>query len=277
MGNHFEELSQGKRFNFGANWKNFLEKVNEERIHEAEHSLKEMLSVKDLTGMRFLDIGSGSGLFSLAAKRLGAKVHSFDYDPKSVGCTKELKNRYYADDDNWVIEEGSALDKKYLESLGKFDIVYSWGVLHHTGNMKSALLNSMIPLSKQGRIFISIYNDQGPMSKFWIRVKKTYCSNLAGKIFITAIFVPMFSLQSIFISCMKYKNPFGSFLYYKKKRGMSLYNDWIDWLGGYPFEVARPEEIFCIYKKCGFILENLKTTNRLGCNQFVFCKHMEIV
>ena len=136
---HSEEISQGKRFQFGANWEAFLRSLNDVRILEAEKSLKDMLCVDDLAGKRFLDIGSGSGLFSLAAKRLGAKVHSFDYDPKSVKCTEELKKRYYANDKYWDIEEGSALDEKYLISLGKFDIVYSWGVLHHTGNMKKAL------------------------------------------------------------------------------------------------------------------------------------------
>ncbi len=51
--------------------------------------------METLAGNSFLDVGSGSGLFSLAAMRLGAdRVHSFDYDPQSVGCTKELKRRF---------------------------------------------------------------------------------------------------------------------------------------------------------------------------------------
>ena len=111
---HSKEVSQGERFQFGANWEAFLNTLNDERIHEAEHSLKAMLGVDDLAGKRFLDIGSGSGLFSLAARRLGASVYSFDYDPKSVGCTRELKQRYYAGDGNWIfVEEGSTLDENY--------------------------------------------------------------------------------------------------------------------------------------------------------------------
>ena len=270
---HAEEVSQGERFQFGANWKAFLSTLNDERILEAEQSLKDMLGVDDLAGKYFLDIGSGSGLFSLAAKRLGAKVHSFDYDPKSVRCAEELKKRYYANDNDWVIDEGSILDENYISSLGQFDVVYSWGVLHHMGNMNKSLTNAIVPLSDQGLLFIAIYNDQGIWSNLWKKIKKIYCSNWLGKALISSIYIPFFIFQSVVIGMIKYRNPIGQFYNYKKKRGMSIYHDWIDWLGGYPFEVAKPEDVFKLYKSHGFVLENMTTTNRLGCNQFVFRKH----
>ena len=144
---HRQEISKGERFQFGANWTSFLETLDDERIEGAELSLKTMIGIGDLSGKQFLDIGSGSGLFSLAARSLGAKVYSIDYDPKSVECTRELKKRYFPGDDNWVIEEASVLNKQYMTSLGKFDIVYSWGVLHHTGDMQKALNNAIIPVT----------------------------------------------------------------------------------------------------------------------------------
>ena len=191
-----------------------MEILSDERIHEAEHSLTDMLDVEDLTGERFLDNGSGSGLFSLEARRLGAKVHSIDYYPKSVACTKELKKRYFANDDSWVIEEGSVLDEDYLASQGKYDVVYSWGVLHHTGNMMKALNNAMLPVSESGLLFIAIYNDQDNLSRTWKNVKKTYCSNWFGRLFIISVFIPLFGLQSIAIGLIKYKNPIGHFSNY---------------------------------------------------------------
>src|SRR5215472_4387743 len=94
-----------KRFAFGRNWRSFLSRLDDERIREAQRSLREMLGVERLDGQSFVDAGSGSGLFSLAAASLGAsRVHSFDFDPDSVECTRELKHRYFPEMQNWTIE-----------------------------------------------------------------------------------------------------------------------------------------------------------------------------
>lgn len=267
-----EEVKSHNRFNFGSNWNNFLNSLNTARINEAESSIKELLGIESLYEKSFIDVGCGSGIFSLAAKRLGAKVYSFDYDENSVNCTQALKNKFFPDDQNWLISSGSILDENYLNKLEKYDIVYSWGVLHHTGNMQQALLN-VIPLIKSGgNLVIAIYNDQGLKSVLWSKIKRIYCSGLIGSALVKIIFIPYFFLTTITVGLIKYKNLFARFNQYKKKRGMHIFNDWIDWLGGYPFEVAKPEDIIDLYLKEEFDLKKLITTNRSGCNQYVFQK-----
>lgn len=233
-----------------------------------------MLEIDNLNGESFLDIGSGSGLFSLAARRLGAKVHSFDYDPFSVACTLELKRRYFLDDANWIIGQGSVLDMDYLNSLGEFDTVYSWGVLHHTGNMWQALEN-VVPLVRNGgKLFISIYNDQGNASRRWRALKKFYNrSSKSVRLMIVLGVGVMSQTYAALVRLYLGQNPlpFKAWADKKKNRGMSVWHDLVDWVGGYPFEVAKPEEIFDFYRKKGFVLTKLKTCGGgLGCNEFVF-------
>ena len=93
-----ESMPKDGRFSFGENWSSFLAHIDEDRIAEAEKSLQWLLGRDRLDGLRVLDIGSGSGLSSLAARRLGASVYSFDYDVQSVACTKALRGRYFPDD-----------------------------------------------------------------------------------------------------------------------------------------------------------------------------------
>lgn len=133
------QIEDGQRFAFGENWRQFLDLLDKDRIVAAERSLQTRLG--ELDGLRFVDVGSGSGLFSLAARRLGAHVVSFDFDPESVACTAELRSRMPGGDSEWKVLAGSALDRPFLRSIGEFDVVYSRGVLHHTGDMWAALEN----------------------------------------------------------------------------------------------------------------------------------------
>lgn len=270
---HREQVESGQRFGFGENWSSFLRVLDDERVEEAKKSLQSMLGVKSLVGRSFLDIGSGSGLFSLAARALGARVTSFDFDPMSVACASELKRRYFPDDSDWQIGEGSVLDKVFLATLGQHDIVYSWGVLHHTGAMWKALENVVPCVARGGSLFIAIYNDQGRASNIWGRIKKIYCSGLPGRLLIQSIYIPYFFLPTFALDLFKLRNPFQRYVDYKQQRGMSKIHDWYDWLGGLPFEVAKPEEIFDFYRKHGFELRRLITcAGGLGCNQFIFVR-----
>jgi 2-polyprenyl-3-methyl-5-hydroxy-6-metoxy-1,4-benzoquinol methylase len=268
------EVEQGKRFEFGKNWSRFLKVLDEERIAEAERSLAEMLEVTKLEGQSFLDVGSGSGLFSLAARRLGARVHSFDYDSQSVGCTQELKRRYFPNDSGWAVEQGSVLDSNYLRSLGTFDVVYSWGVLHHTGAMWQGLENVAPLVVNHGAIFISIYNDQGGTSRRWTSIKRFYNqSPRLVRFVLVAAFGAYFESRSAAgrLLCLQSPLPFKSWAERKKSRGMSVWHDLVDWVGGYPFEVAKPEQVVDFFHQRGFCLAKLKTCGGgLGCNEFVF-------
>lgn len=272
MADYVEQVIADNRFAFGRNWENFLRSVDEVRVAEAEKSLLQMLSRESLKGLTFLDIGSGSGLFSLAARRLGAEVYSFDFDPLSVSCTRRLKEEYFPNDANWTVREGSILDASFVLGLGTFDIVYSWGVLHHTNNMWRAF-EHLLSLSHPGtQLYIAIYNDQGYLSRFWLTVKKAYCSSRTLKMLICTIFIPFFTLRAALVSVIRHRNLTQVFREYKTKRGMSALIDCIDWLGGYPFEVAKPEEVHEYFFQRGFCLNKLTTTNRNGCNEFVFVK-----
>jgi len=269
-----KEVAHNERFEFGKNWQQFLLVLNNERIAESEKLLKDMLRTDELTGKSFLDIGSGSGLSSLSARRLGAYVHSIDYDPQAVVCTNELKRRYFPGDTNWKIEEGSILDGSFMKSFGRFDIVYSWGVLHHTGAMWQALNNALLSVVEGGQFFIAIYNDQGKWSTFWRWIKQTYnVLPTSLKIpFVLLVWAPLEIRTALFsLLTLRPQRYIQLWTQYYKKRGMSRWYDIIDWVGGYPFEVAKPEDIFDFVTKKGFALEQLKTCGGgHGNNQFVF-------
>ena len=270
---HLREVAAGERFEFGENWTRFLAILNDDRVRQAEQSLSSMLGVS-LVGKSFVDVGSGSGLFSLAARRLGARVHSFDYYAKSVACTQELRRRYSADDPLWTVEQASALDQNYIASLGKFDIVYSWGVLHHTGNMWQALGNVAGLVADGGTLFIAIYNDQGKYSRRWTRVKRFYNRSSKPMRYACAGVVGTVMWWRRWLKDLLRLRPFETWRRAAQARGMSAWRDIVDWVGGYPFEVAKPDEIFDFYHQRGFELERLRTEGGdSGCNEFVFCKN----
>ncbi len=263
------------RFRFGKNWSEYLQNLDDEKISIAMQSLIDWLQMENLNGKTFLDIGSGSGLFSLAARKLGARVYSFDYDKDSVECTRILRERYFPDDSQWSVEQGDALNKEYLKKYGECDVVYSWGVLHHTGNMYKGLENAGDLVKSGGKLFIAIYNDEGKWSDVWKFIKKTY-NSLPG-IFKWIILLPCFVRLwgPTTIKDFMRLQPFHTWREYKKKRGMSPWHDVVDWVGGWPFEVARPDEIFDFFHERGFELKKMFTGGGHGCNQFVFVKQIK--
>ena len=275
------EMTANTRFEFGHNWTKYLESLDEPRIRQAEESVRALLRRDTLEDTRFLDAGSGSGLFSLAARRLGAEITSFDLDAESVACTQRLKEAAGAADEHWCILRGSVLDREFLGKLGEFDIVYSWGVLHHTGQMWEGLQNLALRVTSDGLLVIAIYNDQGFPSRVWHVIKRTYhrLPRFLRPLFVIGVWAWGFfcrvtvTLVAMLIRLITLHNPLTpltNWIRDRRPRGMHAWYDLVDWVGGWPFEVARPCEVFCFLRDRGFELTELVTTPGHGCNEYVF-------
>jgi 2-polyprenyl-6-hydroxyphenyl methylase/3-demethylubiquinone-9 3-methyltransferase len=261
------------RFDFGRNWGRFLGSVDEARIEQAKRSLERMLEVDSLAGKSFLDAGSGSGLFSLAARRLKATVVSFDCDPASVACARQLKETYCPGDDRWRIDEASLLEADDLHRLGRFDVVYCWGVAHHTGRMWTAIGNLFPLVASGGLLFLAIYNDQGRASRAWLRIKRLY--NRVPRGLRPLILIPCAARLwgPTLLRDLLVLHPLRTWRAYRQERGMSPWRDVVDWVGGYPFEVASPEAVIDFCRAAGFQLRRLTTcAGGHGCNEYVFEK-----
>jgi 2-polyprenyl-3-methyl-5-hydroxy-6-metoxy-1,4-benzoquinol methylase len=268
--------SDNARFAFGKNWQRFSAGLTESQLHQAADSLLTMLGCDSLESKSFLDVGSGSGLFSAAAVLLGAaRVHSFDYDPQSVACAEGLREglppRLQA---GWVIEQGDATSADYMHSLGQYDVVYAWGSLHHTGAMWDAVGLVCNCVAPGGALFVSIYNDQGRRSEVWRRVKHSY--NLSPRSlrlpFVMLVMTP-FELRAAVGYALAGRLPeyLRSWRRGERPRGMSRWHDLVDWVGGYPFEVAKPDDVVAFGRERGLQLTRLQTCGGgWGCNQYIF-------
>lgn len=257
-------------FPFGKNWRSFLSRLDDGRIDESMVAIRDSLRLESMAGLRVLDIGSGSGLSSLAMHRLGADVTSFDYDDESVACTQELRERFAPGDARWRVMQGSVLDADFMRALGRFDLVYAWGVLHHTGRMWQAVEHAAACVAPGGRLLLALYNDQGWRSRAWWWIKRTYCAGLPGRLLVGGVFYPLFTLYALGLDLRNRQWPGMHARTYRRNRGMSLRHDWRDWLGGFPFEVTRADELSPRLAFAGFELERARTTRGWGCSEFVY-------
>jgi SAM-dependent methyltransferase len=269
------------RFAFGKNWQSFVrDHLNQERMDEAKKSMVEFCDANSLiTGRTFIDVGCGSGLFSLSAFQLGAaNVVSFDLDPDSIKCCEYLRERERLSS-NWTIKQGSILDEDFVSNLGKYDFVYSWGVLHHTGSMWKAIENASKLVGENGAFCIAIYNKAdawglypdgrfGP-SHLWVKEKRLY-SRLPS--FCQGLIDLLVMAMLVILYILTLNNPIKKIRSHKQLRGMSWRVDIKDWLGGYPYEYASVAEVFNFVQKLGFSLENLKCHPGLMNNEYLFRK-----
>jgi 2-polyprenyl-3-methyl-5-hydroxy-6-metoxy-1,4-benzoquinol methylase len=259
-----DKAAMTERFAFGENWQNFSTQLTYERYIGAKNSLQEL--VGDLTGKRFLDIGCGSGLFSIAASALGAKkVVAFDVDPQCISTAKNLLVNVRRWDpgirENAIDFSVNSILNENL-AIEPFDVVYSWGVLHHTGNMNKAFELAGRLVAKGGLLVIAIYNKHWT-SPIWKMIKHAYIKSpsIIRKLLVWSVFIV--KVPTVLI--ISRRNPFS------KERGMNYYTDIVDWVGGFPYEYASPDEIARFLEQRGFKLKKLINTRGFtGCNEFVF-------
>ena len=249
-------------FKFGENWASFSKNIDEAKIEEAMQSLNKLFGENALAGQSFLDIGCGSGLFSVAAARLGAHpVLGLDADPLAVATSKNNAAQWLEGCPAVSFRHLSVLDVERMNALGRYDVVYAWGVLHHTGNMIAALQIAAQRVVSNGILMVAIYNRHWS-SPPWKWIKWFY--NRVGRMgqdLLVWMFMPVIFLAKWLVTA---RNPL------EMQRGMDFKHNIVDWIGGYPYEYASLQEMTSILEKLGFeILHIFPASVPIGCNEFV--------
>jgi 2-polyprenyl-3-methyl-5-hydroxy-6-metoxy-1,4-benzoquinol methylase len=261
-------------FAFGENWRNYADSINEQRILSAVNRMQEFLGRDSLEGLSFVDIGCGSGIHSLAALRLGARsVTAFDFDPVSVETCRRVLS-INAPASNWTCRVANVFELP-SEWNHAFDVAYSWGVLHHTGDMWRAIAQAAkLVASDRGLFALALYT-KTPLCTLWKAEKYIY-SRLPS--LLQSPILAAFSAVELTRSMLRGRNPITLVKSYHQKRGMSFWHDGHDWLGGYPYESASPHETVCFLERRGFRLQrSLRTESSLGitgtgCAEYLFEK-----
>ncbi len=254
-------MEENVTFSFGKNWEDYLKSVKEEQVSEAIEDIQKWLSKDEIVGKTVMDIGSGSGIHSLAFQMLGAnQILSMDYDVASVRASSQIRDNL-GKKESWTIEHASILDEGFVNKYkNKFDIIYSWGVLHHTGNMDLAIDNTIKLAKKNSIIWISIYQD-GPRYEKDLKLKRFYNNQNE---FFKRVILRYFISRIMFGRLRRFMNPFKWNV--KVFRGMNMYNNLIDWLGGLPYEVADSSYIVNKFKVHDFYLTGIETRKEGACS-----------
>jgi SAM-dependent methyltransferase len=258
-------------FEFGKNWSSYAELIGQPQIDEAKKGLLKLLTADELRGHSFLDIGCGSGLHALAAAQLGvARIQAFDIDPDSVATTKAVLTRH-AVSVPWQAEQVSVFDLD-PDRHGRFDVVYSWGVLHHTGDMNAAIEKAASLVAPDGHLALALYR-RTRADAFWVREKRWYASASPGQ---------QSAARGVYRGFMRlmYRlrgNDFNAYVAnYKSSRGMDFDHDVHDWLGGYPYESILASELGPRLEALGFtpvrVFAGELTRGLLGsgCDEYVY-------
>jgi SAM-dependent methyltransferase len=244
-GDTLKEVSS--HFEFGENWQSFASEVTRENIAEATRGLSRLFPAGELNGASFFDIGCGSGLSMLAARNLGAAtITGVDIDPNSVYASQALLSRYLPAG-GWTTEVKSVFDLDPAQDA-LHDIVYSWGVLHHTGDLWAAIKKAAALVKPGGYFALALYR-KTPFCRFWTVEKRFYtASGPVGRAAIRSIYKSAFFAGLILTG----RNPRRHIHRHKSHRGMDWHHDLHDWLGGYPYESVAPGEVAQSLNRLGF-------------------------
>ena len=254
-------MSDDKRFEFGRNWRQFVERHYSQKAVDVSRShILEFLKRPHLKGLRVIDIGCGSGLHSMAVfQSEAASIHSFDYDPDSVAATRLLHEKA-GSPASWTFEQGSVLDEAFMASLPTYDLVYSWGVLHHTGDVWKAIDLAASRVAAGGLFYIALYSadvQKDPPPEFWLEVKQRYVrSGWMERRRMEWWYVWRFRMR---------RNParipviLWQMLNHGRTRGMNMLTDIRDWLGGWPMQFVWDAEAVTFVENRGFRLKKIAT------------------
>lgn len=255
------------RFEFGKNWQSYSKNVlSDERIEQARKDFQKLVTGIQLKGRTFLDIGFGQGLSLLIAKEMGAKVVGIDIDENNIEALKVTMEAMDIEDHSEA-SISSILDDSFMareKEKGGYDIVHSWGVLHHTGDMRNAINNACALVKEDGFFICAIYNRHwsAPLwkvIKYIFNISPQKIQNLYVRLFYPIIYTAKLIVTR--------KNPL------KKERGMDFYHDVVDWVGGYPYEYASIKEINEMVSNLGFeLIKSFPARVPTGCNEYVFKK-----
>jgi len=265
LGGTVAELRR-RTFSFGRNWRSFSRFVSEDTIREAEDDVRRWLGPDGVAGKRVIDVGCGSGIHSAAIFRLGPlELLTIDLDPHSVECARRLWE-VAGKPANWRIQCADILDFDKLQTFGQFDVVYSWGVLHHTGHMWTAVENATrLAKPQDGRLWISLYT-KGPSYDHHLKVKRRFNS------------WPWPMKQAYvwryLFHCWRGARRHGIKLsqWFWQGRGMNAYHDAMDWFGGLPYEVASAEEVVDFLTRRGWKTERVQEEHEEKCSIYLFSR-----
>ncbi|WP_234981612.1 class I SAM-dependent methyltransferase [Fontimonas thermophila] len=263
-------------FAFGENWRHYADGIDERHIEQAIAGLRRLFGDAPLTGKRFLDLGCGSGIHAAAAVRLGATVTALDRDATCVATTRAVLQRFCPE--HTAIVERADILTLTPETFGRFDYVYSWGVLHHTGDLRGALRRACALVAPQGLLAIAIYKKSW-LCWAWALEKRWYTERASPRArrWAQRLYQAAWRLN-LTLKGIDYNTYVRE---YPRARGMRFETDVADWLGGWPYESATRSQIEAWVGREGFTLVHCNVSpSRLGgrtlglfgtrCDEFVF-------